>query len=141
MGNDENKKNHDELRVRNVPGSRKVSYKEGAFIFQEGEAGDTAFVVLSGKVEISRCIDDKTIPIGVVNVGGMFGEMALIDDCPRMASARAVEGWLEVLVISRRVFEAKLETADPFHRALINILTKHVRTLADKLAKLETQVS
>ena len=141
MGSDENNKNSNELKVRIVPGSRKVSYKEGAFIFQEGEAGNTAFVVLSGKVEISRRIDDKTIPIGVVNVGGMFGEMALIDDGARMASAHAVEGPLEVLVISRRVFEAKLETADPFQRALIGILTKHIRVLADKLTKLEMQVS
>ena len=141
MGSDENNENSNELRVRSTPGSRKASYPDGELIFQEGEIGDTAFVVLSGKVEISRSVDDKTIPIGVVNVGGMFGEMALIDDCPRMASARAVEGWLEVLVISRRVFEEKLETADPFQRALINILTKHVRMLADKLTKLETQVS
>ena len=141
MGSDEKNENSNELRIRNAPGSRKAAYPDGELIFREGEAGETAFVVLSGKVEISRSVDDKTIPIGVVNVGGMFGEMALIDDCPRMASARAVEGWLEVLVISRRVFEEKLETADPFQRALINILTKHVRMLADKLTKLVTQVS
>ena len=141
MVSDENKENPNELKVRLVPGSRKASYPDGELIFQEGEMGDTAFVVLSGKVEISRSVDDKTIPIGVVNVGGMFGEMALIDYGERMASAHAVEGPVEVLIISRRVFEEKLETADPFQRALIAILTTHIRTLADKLTKLETQVS
>ena len=141
MSSDENKKNSSELRVRRVSGSREASYKDGELIFREGEAGDTAFIVLSGKVEISRRIDDKIIPIGVVNVGGMFGEMALIDDGRRMASAHAIEGPVEVLIISRRVFEEKLETADPFQRALIGILTKHIRTLANKLTKLETQIS
>ena len=141
MGSDENNKNPNELRVRHAPGSRKASYPDGELIFREGEAGDTAFVVLSGKVEISRRTNDKAIPIGVVNVGGMFGEMALIDEGGRMASAHAVEGPVDVLIISRRVFEEKLETADPFQRALIGILTTHIRTLADKLTKLETQVS
>ena len=141
MGSDEKNENSNELRIRNAPGSRKASYPDGELIFREGEAGDTAFVVLSGKVEISRSVDGKSIPIGVVNAGGMFGEMALIDDGDRMASAHAVGGRLEVLIISRRVFEEKLESADPFQRALIGILTAHIRTLADKLTKLETQVS
>jgi len=134
-------KGSDELKVRITPGSRKTSYPDGEYIFKEGEPGDTAFVILKGKVEISREVDGKVIPIGNVSVGGMFGEMALIDDGVRMASAQAVEGSIEVLVISRGVFNSKLESADPFQRALISILTKHVRTLANKLTKLETQVS
>ena len=141
MNSNEITEDPDELKVRITPGSRKASYRDSEYIFKEGEPGDTAMVILKGKVEISRQVDDKIMPIGVVGVGGMFGEMALIDDGERMASARAVEGPLEVLVISRRVFDSKLESADPFQRALISILTKHVRTLANKLTKLETQVS
>ena len=98
-------------------------------------------MILNGKVEISRQVDDKIVRIGNVGIGGMFGEMALIDDGERMASARAVDGEVSVLVISRHVFNSKLESADPFQRALISILTKHVRTLANKLTELETQVS
>ncbi len=131
----------EELIVRKSPGSRKGSYREDEYIFREGELGDLAFVVLSGKVEISRKIDKKDIPIGIVNKGGMFGEMALIDARERMASARAIQGNVEVLVISRRVFHAKLESADPFQRALISILTKHIRALADKVSTLETKIS
>ena len=141
MNSNEITEDPDELKVRITPGSRKASYRDNEYIFKEGEPGDTAMVILKGKVEISRQVDDKIMPIGVVGVGGMFGEMALIDDGERMASARAIEGPLEVLVISRRVFDLKLESADPFQRALISILTKHVRTLANKLTKLETQVS
>ena len=120
------------LRARIAAGSRKATYNDGDFIFREGEAGDTAFVLLDGTVQISRHDDGKTIPIGIVNVGGIFGEMALIDDGERMASARAVGEATEALVISRRVFEEKLESADPFLRALISILTKRVRPTASK---------
>ena len=131
---DEDKSTDDKLVIRHTAGSRTGSYREDEYIFREGELGDLAFVVLKGKVEISRKVDNKTISIGMISEGGMFGEMALIDNRERMASARAKGGSVEALVISRRVFEAKLKTADPFQRALISKLTVHVRTLADKIS-------
>ena len=132
MSDDEKNESSTKLRARIAAGSRKATYNEGEFIFREGELGDTAFVLLDGTVQISRRDDGKTIPIGIVNVGGIFGEMALIDDGKRMASAQAVGVSTEALVISRRVFEEKLESADPFLRALISILTKRVRPTASK---------
>ena len=127
MNEDEKK-----LRVPIVAGSRKTTYAAGEYIFREGEMGDTAFVLLDGKVQITRRVDDKVKPVGVVTIGGMFGEMALIDDAARMATAQAVGGSTEALVISRRLFEEKLESADPFLRALITILAKRVRPMGDK---------
>ena len=127
MNSDEINKSSHKLRARISAGSRKANYNDREFIFREGEPGDTAFVLLSGQVQISRNADGKTVPVGVVNVGGIFGEMALIDDGDRMASAMAIGTSTEALVISRRVFEEKLESADQFLRALISILTKRVR--------------
>jgi CRP/FNR family cyclic AMP-dependent transcriptional regulator len=132
MSDDEKNESSTKLRARIAAGSRKATYNEGEFIFREGELGDTAFVLLDGTVQISRRDDGKTIPIGIVNVGGIFGEMALIDDGERMASAQAVGVSTEALVISRRVFEEKLESADPFLRASIGILTKRVRPMVSK---------
>ena len=132
MSDDEKNESSTKLRARIAAGSRKATYNEGEFIFREGELGDTAFVLLDGTVQISRHDVGKTIPIGIVNVGGIFGEMALIDDGERMASAQAVGVSTEALVISRRVFEEKLESADPFLRALIGILTKRVRPMVSK---------
>lgn len=129
MSNDEINEDENRLRVRNSAGTRQTTYKAGEYIFREGEAGDTAFVLLSGKVQITRRIEDEIKPVGIVNVGGMFGEMALIDDAARMASARAVGTSAEALVVSRRIFEEKLESADPFLRALITILAKRVRPM------------
>lgn len=62
-------------------------YRKGEVIFRQDEPGDRAFLVQEGSVEILR--DDKLL--GVVTAGGMFGEMALIDREPRMASAHAAE--------------------------------------------------
>jgi CRP/FNR family transcriptional regulator, cyclic AMP receptor protein len=132
MRSDQIDEDENKLRVRNSAGTRKTTYNVGEYIFREGEPGDTAFVLLSGKVQITRRIDGKIKPVGIVNVGGMFGEMALIDDAVRMATARAVGGSTEALVVSRRIFEEKLENADPFLRALIAILAKRVRTMVSK---------
>ena len=131
----------DEVSVKGPANAQKRSYNDGAFIFREGETGDLAFVVLDGKVEISHVVNDQYISIGMVGKGGMFGEMALIDNGQRMASARAIEGSVEALVFSREVFHRKLESADPFHRALIDILTSHIRGLSDQLAEANIRAS
>ena len=60
----------------------------------------------------------------------MFGEMALIDDQPRMASAKAVDGPVELLEIDKKMFKKKLGDADPFTRGLINILADTVRNIS-----------
>ena len=59
--------------------------------------------------------------------GAMFGEMALIDDDVRMASAKAVDGSAELLVVSRAMFQKKMDGLDPFTRGLIKILADNVR--------------
>ena len=132
MNSDDINEDETTLRVRNSAGSRKMMYAAGEYIFREGEPGDTAFVLLKGKVQITRRVDDKIKPVGVVTIGGMFGEMALIDDAARMGTARAIGGSTQVLVVSRRIFEEKLEGADPFLRALITILAKRVRPMVSK---------
>ena len=111
------------------------SVQQDQFIFRENETGDLAFVVKSGTVQISKSEGESEVVLGHVGAGGMFGEMALIDDSPRMASAKAVNGSVELMVISRKMFERKLDTMDPFTRGLIDILASHIRTLAASIAK------
>ena len=60
----------------------------------------------------------------------MFGELALIDNSQRMASAKAINGPVELLEIDQKTFKKKLSDADPFTRGLINILADTARNLA-----------
>jgi CRP-like cAMP-binding protein len=105
----------------------------GQFVFREGETGDLAFVVKSGQVEIVKQAEGKEISLGIMKEGAMFGEMALIDNMPRMASARAVGGNAALYVISRKQFEAKLNEANPFIRKLLLILAENVRSASAKI--------
>ncbi|MFP6710596.1 MAG: cyclic nucleotide-binding domain-containing protein [Rhodospirillales bacterium] len=112
------------METRDVPAGR--------FIFREGEVGDLAFIVTEGVVEISREVNGKKVLLGKVPKGGLFGEMALLNDEPRMASAFAYDN-VKLLVISRVQMAKKMVDLDPFHRALIDVLSNHVRSVADKL--------
>ena len=110
------------------------TYQKGEIVFREGGEGNCAFVVQSGAVEIVKIIDGKTKILGSVGPGGIFGEMALIDDQPRMASARVAQGGTFV-IISRAVFEQKMAKADPFIRGLLKIFANNIRSMAKSQTK------
>src|SRR5262245_15898386 len=64
------------------------SHGLGQILFREGEVGDKLYVVLEGKVRISRQIAGMgEEALAVLAKGSAFGEMALIDDVPRSADA------------------------------------------------------
>ena len=108
-------------------------YPKGGYIFREGESADYAYILKEGSVEIVKtAADGDMVLVTLSEPNTIFGEMALIDDSARMATARAVGGATEALVVSRRIFEEKLESADPFLRALITILAKRVRPMVGK---------
>ena len=63
----------------------------GHVVFSEGESGDRLFVVLDGKVKISRAATDgRENLLAVLGPGEMFGELSLFDPGPRTATATAV---------------------------------------------------
>ena len=85
----------------------------GDLIFRKGDRGEAAYLVQRGSVEIVVIGESEEKILGTVGEGGIFGEMALIDDEPRMATARAAETAV-VVTITRRMFEERLTKADPF---------------------------
>jgi len=64
-------------------------YAAGDFIFQEGEVGNVAYVIVSGTIEVCKLSGGKLITLQTLEPGALFGEMAIIDKSPRSASARA----------------------------------------------------
>ncbi|MCP4657233.1 MAG: cyclic nucleotide-binding domain-containing protein, partial [bacterium] len=78
----------------------------GEVLFREGDEGDALYVVLDGRVMISKNIagaGDEALEF--VERGGYFGEMALIDNQPRSADVKADEKGAVVLAIPRKVLE------------------------------------
>jgi CRP/FNR family cyclic AMP-dependent transcriptional regulator len=102
------------------------SFESGRTIFAEGERGDAAYVVESGEVAIFKEIDGEVVRLGTIRQGGIFGEMAVIDGTPRMATAVA-EGHVVVVRVPKAVFDQKLASCDPFIRGLITIFLNNIR--------------
>lgn len=108
------------------------SYPAGQVIFNEGEAGDCAFVVCEGSVEIFKGSGKREMRLATCEAGGIFGEMALVDDAARSASARALTP-ASCLVLPKERFRHLFEEADPLARALLRILVANVRETSDTM--------
>ena len=115
-----------------IGGANRQHFNDGQHIFREGETGDSAFIVFDGNVAIYRLTEQGEEHLATLAKGAIFGELALIDDDVRMASAKAVDGSAELLVVSRVMFQKKMDGLDPFTRGLIKILADDVRN-AQKL--------
>ena len=104
------------------------TYAEGTPIFRQGDPGNAAYVVQSGEIEIWVADDGERRVLGTVKAGGIFGEMALIDNAPRMASATAVKSSV-CIVIPDRMFQEKMNQADTFIVALLRIFCGNNRSM------------
>ncbi len=100
-------------------------------VFEQGDHGNVAWYIESGKVLIVRDGPAGRIPLGALGAGEIFGEMALIDNSPRMASAVTLEPTVLVPIASRFV-EERIEKADPFIGRLLQILVQNVRSITDR---------
>lgn len=105
---------------------KRKTYKVGDSIFKEGEQGSVAYVIQSGEIEITKVIGDEEKVLATIGQGGIFGEMALIDDKPRMAAARASQP-STIIVVTKNMFDRKLQKTDPFIRGLLGIFVDTIR--------------
>lgn len=100
----------------------------GRVLMREGEVGNSAYLIQSGRVSVYRETGESASEITQLGPGDIFGEMALIIDEPRTASVKALDE-CNLIIITRGTLEAKLKRSDPTVRALIKILTHRVKTM------------
>ena len=105
----------------------RIVFDAGNYIFLDGDVGECAYVIQEGCVEIIKESTEGETLIGTIEKGGIFGEMALIDDEPRMAAARAKDK-TTVLTIDRQMFTKRLSDSNPFVRGLLRIFCKNIRS-------------
>jgi CRP/FNR family cyclic AMP-dependent transcriptional regulator len=100
----------------------------GTKIFQAGDSGEHMFAVLDGAVEIS--INGKIVE--TVEGGGVFGEMALIEDQPRAASA-VVKSDASIVSIDRKRFMFLVQQNPFFALQLMTVMAQRLRKMDEKL--------
>jgi CRP/FNR family cyclic AMP-dependent transcriptional regulator len=111
-----------------LPRSAIVRYQAGHAIMREGQAGVYMYVVKTGQVVIA--IREK--PVEVVNPGGTFGEMALVDQSPRVASA-TTNVYSELLAIDRAALLEAVKAQPAFAMAMLRAVVERLRHMNAQL--------
>ena len=109
----------------------------GTKIFQHGDAGDKLYLILEGKVRISRDVPGMgEEALAVLGPGQVFGEMALLDESPRSADARVHER-CRLLAIPKDGFDDLLflhkDLAYEVLWSIVRMLLSRLRETNDKL--------
>jgi CRP/FNR family cyclic AMP-dependent transcriptional regulator len=106
-----------------------VFYDRGKTIVQEGQTGLRMYAVLEGHVAVSIMGSGVVERLGP---GGVFGELALLEQTPRLASAVA-ETDCQLLPINRTAFLLLVKTSPEFAESLLGALAERLRVLTAKL--------
>jgi len=110
------------------------SYEDGQTIFTEGSFGDWVYVVLSGKVEISKEVGGKKNVIEVLEPGAVFGELcflgqSVLEGIKRTATARAV-GQATIGVVDRAFLDNEFnKLSSDFRTIILTLVTRFIQML------------
>jgi CRP/FNR family cyclic AMP-dependent transcriptional regulator len=103
-------------------------FSAGATVFEEGDEGDAMYVVLEGKVELR--IGDKRVD--TLGPGEIFGEMALIDSTPRIASAVA-KTLCKLVPVSQQRFLSLIQRTPDFSLQIMRVMAGRLRKMNTRL--------
>ena len=106
-------------------------YETNELIFEEGQPGAALFLLLDGRVAVEMSRENRTKTLAILEKGAFFGEMALLDDSPRSASARALER-THALALYRndlsQLIHRDPQTACQIYRALASMVGDRLRS-------------
>jgi len=112
-----------EIRILRIMST--TLFQPGQMIFREGDTSQEAYRILKGRVEISIAGEGKSVILAQLGEGDIFGEMAMVDERPRSASAQCLE-----------VTECEVLTAENFNEAVLQrpeILIPYLASFFERL--------
>ncbi len=111
------------------------AYSRGTVIFHKDDPGSTLYVILSGAVSIVLpSSDGKDLVLSILSAGDFFGELSLLDEEPRSATATAVEDGTQTLIVPRDAFIELVRSNVQMAIHIMALLSRRLRE-ADSLAQ------
>jgi CRP-like cAMP-binding protein len=107
-------------------------FPRGTVLCREGEPGAVMWVIQSGRVSITKQVRDVEKELAVLGPGEFLGEMAIISNKPRNATATVAED-AKLLVIDPKTFEAMI-------RGNAEIAIRMIKKLSDRLSDADSQI-
>ena len=121
-------------------------FSEGQILFEEGDIGNKAFVIMEGEIEIFKDSAGRSILLATHRPGAVIGEMSLLDQAPRNASGRAKTD-SKLLAISHEYLDHLLDTSPSAARVMLSTITNRLQTTeivlrqSEKMAQLGTMTA
>ena len=117
------------------PADRALEVESGDFVFQEGDLGTEMFIIQEGEVEIFQRVGNQERQLAILEKGDFFGEMSILEELPRNASARASTP-SRLIVIDGATFDSMLRSNPEIGVRIMRKLSRRVRTTDELLHKI-----
>lgn len=108
-------------------------YPKGTMVMCECQAGADMFIIQEGSIRITKVVDGQEVILAVLKKGDMFGEMALLENKPRSASAIAHEN-CRLMTVNRANFDQMVATQP-------QLIARLTTTLAERLWSMHRQLA
>lgn len=118
---------------RDGSADRTLEIGAGRYIFHEGDLGTEMYIVHEGRVEIVQEDSTGESKLAVLERGDFFGEMSVLEELPRTASARALTD-VKLIMIDGATFDSMLRANPEIAVRIMRKLSRRLRT-ADELAR------
>ncbi len=109
-----------------------VSFKEGEYVFREGDLGTDMYIIKSGSISVEKDFNGKLTEIAAFSKGDFFGEMSLLENESRTASVKCLED-CEMVRINSATFDEMI-------RANIEIAVRMLRKLSHRLRQADEKI-
>jgi CRP-like cAMP-binding protein len=122
-----------------VKRARRLEYAPDQVLFREGEAGNSLFLVLEGRVRVFRGHGDAEVQLTEAGPGDIMGEMAPLDPGPRSASAVSVDGGASLRLSNDDLEDLLWEdpgTGQALLKVLLRVLAARVRHVDEAIGEL-----
>ncbi len=109
------------------------NYPKNTMIFSESEPGTELYIIQKGVVKITKIVDDNEVLLAMLKTGDIFGEMALLENKPRSASAIANED-CSLMAVNKTNFERMVQTQPQLITRLTTLLAERLWFIYKQLA-------
>ncbi|AQT43768.1 cyclic nucleotide-binding domain-containing protein [Bartonella sp. W8122] len=129
-----NKMTPEQLRLL-IFGAERQEFASGEMIFKEGELAESAYVVLSGTVNLYRQNNNSGQPIDIINRNALINELALVTEINRPFTAIAQSN-SKVLEIERTVFLRLIKEFPDITRYIYDYVNERIHELANNINRM-----
>lgn len=122
-----------EILEPNILEATRCYYRE-AMVFCECQLGNEFYIIQKGHVKITKIVDNNEVVLAILKEGDMFGEMALLENKPRSASAIVMSDGCQLLAVNRKNFQQLVATQPQLTARLTTTLADRIWSMYRQLA-------